>query len=261
MANRDELTRRVNDLDKQIQSFVATVDITPSTGSVYKGQITEYKDVRGFILFRRPEDMRIIAQYPVVRSTAFDMVSDGKIFKTYLPSKNLFVIGENAAPANSPNKLENLRPQAFLEAMMIRPVDPAKEQVMLIDDTDEDHAVYILVIFGNDATGNAIPLRSIWFDRLDLQIIRQEIYAPNSNILSDTRYANWTDYSGVNFPASIDINRPIDGYGIVLKIVNMKMNTPVTDQQFALTQPPGSKLQVIGSPPGVPAAGPLKSQK
>src|SRR5580704_13330595 len=150
MADKESLAARVEKLYQTVNSFIATVDMTPSLGSVYKGEITEYKDVRGYILFRKPADIRIQAQYPVVRALAFDMVSNGSQFRFYLPAKNRFVIGSNDTPPNSENKLENLRPQAFLESLLIRPVDPAKEQSMLIDDTDEDHAVYILIVFGND---------------------------------------------------------------------------------------------------------------
>lgn len=263
MATRDELVARVANLNQKIQSFQATVDMTPSTGSVYKGEITEYRDIRGYILFRRPENIRIIGQYPVVRSTAFDMVSNGKEFRISFPSRSLFVIGENAAPTVSSNKLENWRPQAFLDAMLIQPVDPSREKATLLDDTDEEHALYFLMIQRTDEHGNIVPLRSIYFDRVDLQIVRQKVYGPDGNTLSDTRYSNWTDYAGVNFPNTIDINRPTDGYGVVLDVVKMEMNVTLTDQQFTLQQPAGSKLQVIGSPAGIPEqpASPQKPQK
>jgi hypothetical protein len=260
MATRDQLAGRIADLYNKIQSFQATVDMTPSVGSVYKGEITEYRDIRGYILFRRAEDIRIIGQYPVVRSTAFDMVSNGKEFMTWFPAKSLFVVGENAAPTTSANKLENLRPQAFLESLLIKPLDPAKEKDTLLDFTDEDHSFYFLLIQRNDEHGNIVPLRSIWFDRVDLQLTRQVVYSPDSNILSDTRYSNWSDFSGVSFPKTIDINRPTDGYGVVLDIVKLELNTPLTDQQFALPQPAGSKLQVIGSPAVIPPQ-PAASQK
>jgi hypothetical protein len=254
MATKDELAQKIQSINNQIRSFQATLNMTPSTGSVYKGEITEYRDIRGYILFRDPQSIRIIGQYPVVRATAFDMVSDGKVFKISFPAKSLFVIGENAAPTTSSNKLENWRPQAFLDSMLLRPVDPnAQEKTTLLDFTDEDHSFYILLIQRIDPGGNIIPLRSIWFDRVDLSIIRQMVYSPDSNILSDTRYSNWTDFSGVSFPKTIDINRPVDGYGVVLDVVKMEMNIQLTDQQFALQQPPGSKLQVIGSPEGVPS--------
>jgi len=38
-------------------------------------------------LFRKPSDIRIIGQLPVVRTKAFDMVSNGTAFKVYLVSK------------------------------------------------------------------------------------------------------------------------------------------------------------------------------
>src|SRR5208337_2193436 len=55
-ADKDALAARVENLYKAVNSFIATVDMTPSLGSVYKGEITEYKDVRGYILFRKPTD-------------------------------------------------------------------------------------------------------------------------------------------------------------------------------------------------------------
>jgi hypothetical protein len=69
------------------RSFSATVDMVPALGSSEKSKITEYKDVRGYILFRKPADIRIIGLYPVVRNKAFDMVSNGKDFRLYLPGQ------------------------------------------------------------------------------------------------------------------------------------------------------------------------------
>ncbi len=57
--------------------------MTPALGSSEKSKITEYKDVRGYILFRKPTDIRIIGLYPVVRNKAFDMVSNGKDFRLH----------------------------------------------------------------------------------------------------------------------------------------------------------------------------------
>src|SRR5580658_554120 len=72
-ASRDELSARIASFYNAINSFQATVDMTPSIGSVYTGEITEIKDVRAHVLFRKPASIRIIGQYPVVRTIAFDM--------------------------------------------------------------------------------------------------------------------------------------------------------------------------------------------
>ena len=51
-------------------NFSATVDMVPALGSTEKNHITEYKDVRAYIRFRKPADIRIIGLMPVVRSTS-----------------------------------------------------------------------------------------------------------------------------------------------------------------------------------------------
>jgi hypothetical protein len=247
VATRDELNDRIARIYNAINSFQATVDMTPSLGSVYQGQITEYKDVRAFVLFRKPAEIRIIGQLPVVRTKAFDMVSTGHDFRFYLVAKNLFVEGANDAPATSKNKIENLRPEAFLSSMLIRPADPATEIAMLEDATDEDNALYILHYVKKLPGGGLMLFRSVWFDRIDLSIVRQKELDPEGVIVSDTRYSKWQPYSGTLFPAHIDINRWKDGYGVVMDVVQMQMNKALTNDQFVLAQPEGAKLQMIGS--------------
>jgi hypothetical protein len=250
VATRDALNNRVTAFYNAINSFQATVDLTPSVGSVYTASITEIKDVRAYVLFRKPAEIRIRGLLPVVRTPAFDMVSDGRNFKALLVSKNLFVEGANAAPATSKNKLENLRPEAFLASMLIKPVEPG-ERPSMIDFTDEDNALYILFYNRVLPSGDVMQSRAVWFDRIDLSIVRQVVFDDSSAIVSDTRYSKWQPYNGVMFPAHIDINRPQDGYGVVLDLKDMQMNVPLTDDKFVLDRPEGSQVQTIGaSAPG-----------
>lgn len=222
--------------------------MTPSVGSVYKGQINEIADVRAIILFRKPADIRIQAQAPVVRTQVLDMVSNGAQFDVYLNSKNLFIHGLNSAPAASKNKIENLRPAAFLSSLLIQPAEPGVEFASLTDLTDEDNALYVLHFIRRLANGNLLIGREVWFDRLDLSIVRQMVYDEAGSIVSDTHYAKWTPYNGVLFPAHIDIQRPREEYGVVLDIETMQMNKALTDAQFLLPRPEGSTLQEIGVP-------------
>jgi hypothetical protein len=251
-ATRDELNKRIADSCNAIKAFQAKVDLTPSVGSVYTGQITDFKNFSAVVLFRKPEDIRILGYLPVVHSLAFDMVSNGAIFKLSLVSKNLFIEGANDAPATSKNKFENLRPEAFLSSMLICPGDPAAEPV-LEDATDEDDAIYVLHFIKKGSDGKLMISRNVWFDRIDLSIVRQKVLDPSGSgaIVSDTRYSKWTAYNGVMFPAHIDINRDQDGYGLVLDVTEMKMNIDLSDpdnKQFVLNQPAGSTLQTIGAP-------------
>jgi hypothetical protein len=256
-ATRDELNERIANIYNPIGSFQATVDMTPSVGSVYTGQITEIKDVRAFVLYRKTNDIRIIGQTPLVRTRAFDMVSDGNRFSLYISTKNLFVEGDNKAPTTSKNKLENLRPEAFLSSMLIRPAT-ADEIPVLYDQTDEENATYVLLLLKRDAKGELVASRSIWFDRLDLSIIRQLVFDGKAGLVSDTRYAKWQTFDKTLFPSHIDINRPQDGYGVAMDVMQMQMNKTMTDDQFVLARPEGSQLQVIGSP--APSAAPGASK-
>jgi outer membrane lipoprotein-sorting protein len=244
-ADRSELLQKITEQFNAIQNFNATVDMTPALGTAEKSSITEYKDVRGYILFRKPDDIRIIGLYPVVRNTAFDMVSTGNTFKLYVPSKNRFLVGSNTIEHPSKNKLENLRPEHFLEALLVKPVAPT-EKTILENFTDEDNAFYILHIVREN--GQQLDLtRTIWFNRVDLHLARLIILDPMGNILTDARYSQWRMYDNVPFPEHIEIDRPQDEYAVVLDVVKMDINKGVSDDKFVLNQPEGTTLQTIGA--------------
>jgi hypothetical protein len=248
-ADQATLLRLLQTEHESIQELNATVDMVPAVGSVNKGKITEYKDFLAYILFKKPAEMRMIGLYPVVRNKAFDMVSNGTDFRLFVPSKNQFIVGRTEpALEPSPKKIENLRPSVFLDALLIRPPD-AKEFPVLTDFTDEDNAVYILHILYNGTDGQLHMARDIWFSRITLNIIRQIIYDPKGNILTDARYSDWKNYDGVPFPRVIDINRPQDEYGVVMTVVKADINKPIADSKFVLEQPEGTVRQVLGAKP------------
>ena len=78
-----------------MQTLNATVNIDTSVGGESKGKVTDYQEISGYILVRRPNMMRMIGLFPMVRNKAFDMVSDGNEFKLWIPVKNKFYVGHN----------------------------------------------------------------------------------------------------------------------------------------------------------------------
>ena len=254
----------MDDLQHQfdaIQDFSATVDMVPALGSAEKNRITEYKDVRAYIRFRKPAQMRLIGLLPVVRSQAFDMVSNGETFKLYLPSKDRFIVGRNEVVKPSSNNLENLRPQHFTDALMVRPIDLQRFHVILENFTDEDNAYYILHEVKEGVNGALTLNRTIWYSRIDLQLARQMIFDENGNILTDARYSQWHSYDNIPFPKHIEINRPRDEYAVVIDLVKMDINKGIPDSQFVLEQPEGSTLQNVGSVTPEPDPAPAKQGK
>src|SRR3954454_3672083 len=264
VADRQTLLDKVVRQFEAVHDFNAEVDMVPALGTTEKSKITEYKDVRAYVLFHGPSDIRLIGLYPVVRAKAFDMVSNGLDFKLYVPSRNRFLIGKNEIEQPSSNKLENLRPQHFLDAMMVRPIDLKTEKVLLMNLTDEDNAFYIIPVVHENGNGQLQLSRSIWFNRYNLSIARQFIFDENGNILTDARYTDWKSYDNVPFPKHIEINRPKDEYAVVIDVVKMDINKGVSQDKFALAQPEGSTLQVLGQPmttvPATPPAPPAKGR-
>jgi len=247
-ADQPALVEAISRQYNAVHDFNATVDMAPSLGSAEKNRITEYKDVRAYIYFRKPAEIRILGLAPLVRTRAFDMVSDGADFKLYIATQNRFIVGRNAVEAPSKNKLENLRPEHFVTGLLVRPIDPKTEQLTMINLTDENNAFYILLAL-HTVGGKLQPERSIWFSRVDLQMARQLIFDDAGNILTDARYSQWHAYDNVPFPKHIEINRPRDEYGVIIDIVKMDINKGVPDDKFVLNQPEGSTLEVVGQPP------------
>ncbi len=101
-ATKQDLVTYINSEAAKVQSMQATVDIDTSVGGAKKGQVTEYEQIRGFVLARKPEMLRMIGLYPIVRNRAFDMVSDGHNFKLWIPTKNRFVVGRNDVSVAQP---------------------------------------------------------------------------------------------------------------------------------------------------------------
>ena len=250
VADKEALLEAISRQYRSVHDFSATVDMVPALGSAEKSKITEYKDVRAYILFRKPAFIRIIGLYPVVRNKAFDMTSDGARFKLYIPSRDEFIEGNNELTQPSPNKLENLRPQHFVDALLVRPVDQAADKSLLENFTDEDDGLLHSARVPRARTAHCSSGASIWFNRVEpAKLSRQLIFDDAGNILTDARYSEWHPYDNVPFPKHIEINRPQDEYGVVIDIVKMDINKGVTDDKFVLEQPAGTKLRVLGQVP------------
>lgn len=251
-AQLDQLVGTINHEAESLQTFIANVDIDFSAGGKKKGKVTDYAELSGVILLRRPETMRMIVKAPVVGTNVLDMASDGRTFEVSFPPRNQFFVGSNrlvGAPSGKP--LENLRPQVILDALLLRPIDEANEIPVLEQSSemvkdlkthkDAEQANYVVIILAKDGNG-AYLSRKIVFSREDLQPHAQYIYDRQGQLVTYARYENIADHSGIMFPNIIDIQRPIEELEFRLAVTRLRVNEPLQDAQFDLPQPPGSKL-------------------
>ncbi|MGB8062180.1 MAG: DUF4292 domain-containing protein [Candidatus Sulfotelmatobacter sp.] len=256
-ASQQELIDSINQEAESIHSLKATVDIDSSAGGMKKGHVTDYKEIRGYVLARKPDFLHMIGLMPFVRTTAFDMVSEGQDFKLWIPPKNKFVIGQNkVAIPSSDQPMENIRPQNIYEALLIRPIDPTSEIAVLENDYETLHDAkghrvlqedYELTVIKKAGEG-WILARKIVFDRTDLKPHHQYIYSDDGKVATDARYAEYKDFGGFSFPSRIEIYRPEEEYDITLNMLKVEINTPLKDDQFVLEQPPGAQVVHLDRP-------------
>jgi outer membrane lipoprotein-sorting protein len=251
-ATLEQLVESINTNAEKLKTLKATVDIDSSVFQEKTDRVKDNPQVAGLILVRKPEMLRMRIYVPVIHNVMADMVSNGKKFELASPIKSKFYVGSNQQPVKpSPQPLENLRPQHISDALLLKPVEEGKEIAVLESTTevvkdpknhkDVQQLAYTVVVIDKDNAGYYLS-RKIVFSRTDLLPHEQSIYDRQGRLVTFVRYENFSDYSGLLLPAIVAIQRPIEGYGITISMVKVDVNVPLTDEQFVLTQPPGSQL-------------------
>lgn len=262
-ASQKDLIDYINQQAAKIQSMQATVDIDASAADPKNGRVTDYKEIRGYILARKPDMLRMKGLMPVVRNTAFDMVSDGKEFKLWVPPKDKFIMGPAAGDVYQPEKrMENMRPQYIYEALLLPEIGPECPapacEIAVLENGYETvldskrHRVeqpdYELAVIRQGPQGWYL-WRRIQFSRTDLLPHKQRIYDMQGNVATDATYVDYKDFGGFSFPATIEIERPRENYDITLSILKLDINKALTNDQFTLEQPSGAEVVHLGAKP------------
>src|SRR5579862_3903983 len=94
-ADVQQLVSNINKQYASIETLNATVEFQASVGGEQKGKVTDYTSVKGYILLRKPEMLRVLGLLPVVSTRAFDLASDGSSFKLLIPHENKAIVGSN----------------------------------------------------------------------------------------------------------------------------------------------------------------------
>lgn len=251
VATKSDLADRYSRQVQAVRSLSATVRMKAVTGSAFAGVIKEYREIGGYILAERPGWIRVIGQAPVVGSDIFDMVSDGKTFRMYVPSKKRFVVGPARLERAGKNAVENLRPQPLYEALLWQPI-PTQEPVVIEEDNQEQPLAKYYVLTALRHTGQDWEIdRRIWFDRSNLEVSRIEIFGEGGRLESDFRYSGWQEQpGGVKFPAQVLVAEPQGDYRLEIDITKVRLNEDIPQDRFRLEQPPGTKLEDVGKTGG-----------
>ena len=241
-ATLDELLEKVHKQQEAIQTLDATVEIEPTVSSAQKGEMVTYRDVRAFLLIRKPAFLRMIGQYPVVRNTAFDLASDGEQFGLYIPSKNRYITGNSREGKRGKSALENLRPQHILDALLVEGLQPGQEEATLEVAKAGQKSYYIVLILRRGEAGRLLLARKLWFEREHLLLERLQIFDVQGQVATDAQYSSYGEFSGISYPQQIVLDRPQDDYGLALSVTQMRFNAPLEDDKFQMAQPAGAEI-------------------
>ncbi|MGC9291807.1 MAG: DUF4292 domain-containing protein [Acidobacteriaceae bacterium] len=252
-ASADQLVQRIDEQYDSIQSLSATVYIRASVGGARKGKVTEYTSVRGFILMRKPDRLRVLGLLPVLETRAFDMASNGDQFTLWMPTKGKAVTGTDTVNKPSINPLENLRPSVFLDSLLIRSVKP-DEMVYVTNNTRvvrDPHSKHLMeepdydlgILRRMKGSNELLPVRVIYISRADLLPYQQDVYDDSGTLITEATYSDYQDFGQIKFPMKITIQRPQDEYEIGLTIEKLTLNLPLADDQFQLKVPRGTPIK------------------
>jgi hypothetical protein len=248
-ATLAELLSKINYQSEVVRTLSATVDLEPTAGSVYSGIIKEYHDVKGFILVQEPALIHMQGQAPVVRTTVFDMVSNGEEFRLSLPTKQKFIVGKTSSHRPAKNALENLRPQHILQALSVPPINAQTEKCMLEEAGEGERRYYVVTVVEEPAGGDLGLRRKVWFDRADLELVRMQFYAAAGAYTEDVHYAAYQDFTGTHYPTHIEVARPAEDYRLTLTLEKATFNQPIPPEKFELQKPQGAQLVDLDAAP------------
>jgi hypothetical protein len=253
VASRQQLAERYDRQATSVRTLHATVQLKAETGSAFAGVIKEYRQITAIVVAEQPASIRVVGQAPVVGSDIFDMVSDGRTFRMYVPSKKRFLVGPARLEQAGKKAIENLRPQPIFDALLWPKIGPG-QTVVLEQEFEEQppERDYVLTVLRRSGDGFEID-RRIWFDRTDLAVSRIEIFGPGGRLESDIRYGGWTAESGgPSFPRRIVLRRPNEDYRLEIDVTRLALNQAIPPERFHLAQPPGSELVKVGESGGKP---------
>lgn len=241
-ASLDDLIVKLGEF-AAVKSSRANVRLQLSITTADRKQIKEYAEAGGIILIQRPGSIRVKASFPVVGTTVFDMTSDGRQFHVYLPTEDRFLTGANKVTTRSEKRVENVRPQHILEALMIDPPREDETIEFMRNDTYGLAAYHVVVLKKKDRRSLS---RELWFDRAALKLVRQTIYEENGDLATDVWYSSWLEGSPP-FPGVVRIDRPKDGYQLRVSVLEPGINQEIPPKDFVLEAPEGVTIEDVGA--------------
>jgi outer membrane lipoprotein-sorting protein len=251
-ATPEELVKLLNERWESLNTLTATVEIYATQVQSSAGLAKDFPSCRGYIVMKKPQMLRVAGTYFGVK--IFDMASDGSHFTLVMPTKDLVVKGSNTVTEKSENQLENLRPDFFLNAIVVRGLDPDNVFMVSSDsETVEDAAnkhlytepEYVLSVMRRKSGHENLPIRTVTFHRDDMLPYDQYFYDSNGALETQIFYSNYAEFSSGKYPSKVIIKRPQEGIQLVLTVARVEENVDLPAGQFDVKIPDGVTIKTL----------------
>lgn len=237
-ATRTELIEKAGQASRSINTLKLKVSYRLAGRNPETGETKEWRESDGFILLKKPGDIRVRVQ--VFQVTAIDMVSDGTEFSIDVPRKNTFIRGLNHQVILPRKDVPvNVRPQHIFEALALEALEDADPSLISLEEFQRDGRKFYILSCNRWASDGSLALkRKIWFDRVDLNIVRLQAYAPGGRLESEIHYSDFRSVDGQVYPALVRFERPQEAYRMAIRAQKIEVNPNLPAAAFVLRKSP-----------------------
>jgi outer membrane lipoprotein-sorting protein len=250
-ASAEQLVENLNKRWDSLNTLTATVEIQATELKTDQGLATDFPRCRGYIVIRKPKMLRVVGFY--LGAKIFDMASDGSKFTLVIPLKDMAIEGPNRVKEKSPNQMLNLRPDFFLDSIVVQSVDHQDEfmstaDTITMEDAAKKHLLtvpeYVLSVVRRNADSQELKLmRRITFHRDDLLPYEQDIYDSDGNLETQVTYSDYANFAAGEYPSRVTILRPAEGIRLALTVERVQQNVDLPADEFQVEIPSGAKVQ------------------
>lgn len=244
VATVDEMMASLAHIEASIHTISSSsLKVSFTSGKLETGKLQAYRTAPGYILLKRPDQIRMNIQNPVTKTTLFELVSSGDPFSVWYPRENKLYLGNNSMKQiDLDGDSFTLRPRHIIEAILPRAIDLSSPGSSLVAEEARDSTAKYYVLSLVKADGGKIlhPQRRLWIDRSVLAVTRQEIFDDEGRVVSEIAYSQLKPFGDVLLPLSIRIERPIDGYSLDMQFKEWRLNPALEESDFTFPAPEGA---------------------
>jgi len=250
-----EILQILAERSQAVKSLKAVrVVFQPSAGARKKNEVTEFRNIDGYLLMNRPDNIHIHLNTPFFSTALADMVSDGREYRVWSPLNNNFYVGSADEPIQLGKvDLQLPPPKEIARAIFvdISPYlnNPGKYKLFQTEAVEGQRSYYIVrVVDVEDNSIEAHALEEVWIDRTNMEIARQVTYGKEGVLLTDTDFSGYPSSGEVLIPKVVKIHRPVEDVNLTIQFDRAEPNVLLPAENFQLAQPGGSELIRISGP-------------